>query len=126
MSANARARLGGGEGYRRPSDAALDELTTAVTSDTAGASDTAGTQGSTVTSETRGTSGSRNAELRDHVKVARSKANQMRDAVWFLSEHGRPRVQLGELLDEAVDQWLERAKDQHNSGADFPRRGRLR
>lgn len=31
------------------------------------------------------------AERRDHVKVARSLADEMRDAVWFFSEHGRPR-----------------------------------
>jgi hypothetical protein len=50
----------------------------------------------------------------------------MRDAVWFLSEHGRPRVQLGELLDEAVEAWLAEAKKTHNEGQDFPHRGRLR
>jgi len=46
--------------------------------------------------------------------------------VWFLSEHGRPRVQLGELLDEAIEAWLTDAKKQHNGGQAFPHRGRLR
>jgi hypothetical protein len=50
----------------------------------------------------------------------------MRDAVWFFSEHGRPRVQLGELLDEAVETWLAEAKKAYNDGQNFPHRGRLR
>jgi hypothetical protein len=50
----------------------------------------------------------------------------MRDAVWFLSEHGRPRVQLGELLDEAIEAWLAEAKKTYNEGQDFPHRGLLR
>lgn len=60
------------------------------------------------------------------MKLARSLADEMRDAVWFLSEHGRPRVQLGELLDEAVRSWLAAAKATHNEGNQFPVRGRLR
>lgn len=83
-----------------------------------------------VTSDTAEISGTRGArtgpELRDHVKVARDLANEMRDAVWFLSEHGRPRVQLGELLDEAVEAWLARTKTETNGGEPFPKRGRLR
>lgn len=63
---------------------------------------------------------------RQHVKLRADLADQMRDAVWFLSEHGRPRVQLGELLDEAVTAWLEQSKQAHNGGADFPHKGRLR
>jgi len=66
------------------------------------------------------------AEPRDHVKVARSLAAEMRDAVWFLSEHGRPRIQLGELFDEAVRTWLEATKAAHNNGRPFPGRGPLR
>ena len=62
----------------------------------------------------------------EHVKVRRALADEMRDAVWFLSEHGRPRVRLGELLDEAVSAWLDEVKREHNGGEDFPRRGRLR
>lgn len=63
---------------------------------------------------------------RQHVKLRGDLADQMRDAVWFFSEHGRPRVQLGELLDEAMEAWLTDAKARHNEGRDFPRRGRLR
>ncbi len=64
--------------------------------------------------------------LRQHVKLRSDLADEVRDAVWFLSEHGRPRVQLGELLDEAVDAWLADAKVRYNGGGDFPHRGRLR
>lgn len=75
---------------------------------------------------TPGTSGTVTTELREHVKVRRALVDQMRDAVWFFSEHGRPRVRLGELLDEAVSAWLDDAKRQHNGGEDFPRKGPLR
>jgi hypothetical protein len=92
-------------------------------SDTAGNSEDGGTEGPRGTSDPQG---ARKAEPRDHVKLARSLADEMRDAVWFLSEHGRPRVQLGELLDEAVRSWLDAAKAQHNKGERFPVRGRLR
>jgi hypothetical protein len=56
------------------------------------------------------------------VKLRRDLANEMRDAVWFLSEHGRPRVHLGELLDEAIAGWLQATKAAHNDGRRFPRR----
>jgi hypothetical protein len=36
--------------------------------------------------------------------------DEMRDVVGFLSEHGRPRVQLGEILDAAVKRWLTEVK----------------
>jgi hypothetical protein len=123
---------------RRASEAALDSLLDPGTSVPSGASDngsTSGNRGSTVTSDIRsnrdtggfqGASGTRSIEPRDHVKLRRSLANEMRDAVWFLSEHGRPRVQLGEILDEAVERWLTEMKQEHNGGEDFPRRGRLR
>jgi hypothetical protein len=94
--------------------------------------DTAGTPGSSDhrgvldTAGTRGTSEKPKPAARDHVKLRRDLAADMRDAVWFLSEHGRPRVQLGELLDEAVEAWLAEAKKTHNEGQDFPHRGRLR
>lgn len=68
----------------------------------------------------------RPVDLREHVKIRRALADEMRDAVWFLSEHGRPRVRLGELLDEAVSDWLDQVKRSHNGGGDFPRKGRLR
>ncbi len=102
-----------------------------------GASGTGGSTGTMSVSVAPGTSGAegtagnsdvseRRTEPRDHVKVRRSLAAEMRDAVWFLSEHGRPRVQLGELLDEALQAWLTEAKATHNGGESFPRRGRLR
>lgn len=140
MSAN--SRLGGGTGYRRPSLDVLDALTDPGTSGTAVTSDTSGNQSLAVTSEVSATSGiistsgnrvtsgtspnKRSAELRDHVKVARPLVDEMRDAVWFLSEHGRPRVQLGELFDEAVRAWLDAVKAEANGGESFPVRGRLR
>ena len=94
-----------------------DAAGTPGSSDHRGVSDTAGT---------RGTSEKPKPAARDHVKLRRDLAADMRDAVWFLSEHGRPRVQLGELLDEAVEAWLAEAKKIHNGGQDFPHRGRLR
>lgn len=63
---------------------------------------------------------------RQHVKVRSDLVDQMRNAVWFLSEHGRPRVQLVEVFDEAVEQWLTANKQRYNDGEDFPERGRLR
>jgi hypothetical protein len=129
---------------RRASEAALDSLIDPGTSGTSGASvlrdssdnrSTSDNRGSTVTSGirgnrdtggVRGASGARSIEPRDHVKLRRSLADEMRDAVWFLSEHGRPRVQLGEILDEAVERWLTEVKQEHNGGENFPRRGRLR
>ncbi len=97
-------------------------------SGTEGTSDTGDIEGDPGTSGIEGNLGtsSDKAEPRDHVKVRRSLAGEMRDAVWFLSEHGRPRVQLGELLDEALQAWLAEAKGKHNGGQNFPKRGRLR
>ena len=102
-------------------------------SDTIGGSGYEGTSanlGTKGTSDISGSSGARAAKPpatpRDHVKVARPLTDEMRDAVWFLSEHGRPRVQLGELLDEAIVAWLGTAKAKYNEGEPFPVRGRLR
>lgn len=120
---------------RRASEAALDSLLDAGTSGTSGFSvtrdipdnrSTSDIRGNRDTGGTRGASGTRLNEPRDHVKLRRSLADEMRDAVWFLSEHGRPRVQLGEIIDEAVERWLTEVKQEHNGGEDFPRRGRLR
>ena len=80
------------------------------------------TVGNSVTPDTSPTK----ANPRQHVKLAAPLADELRDAVWFLSEHGRPRVQLGELLDEAVAAWLNEVKGAHNGGEAFPHRGRLR
>src|SRR3954453_6523710 len=90
------------------------------TSGTSGSSDTSGTSSDPDTSERRPPA------RRTHVKLRNDLACEMRDAVWFLSEHGRPRVQLGELLDEAIEAWLAEAKKTHNEGQDFPHRGLLR
>ena len=111
----------GNSGNQRPSgyreNSAADQGTPHV-------SGTSGTRTTPVASSGRGPKPT--AEPRDHVKVARSLAAEMRDAVWFLSEHGRPRIQLGELFDEAVRTWLEATKAAHNNGRPFPGRGPLR
>ena len=127
---------------RRASEAALDALinpgtpgssgtwSTRDTSVTAGTPDGGGTSNTSGTESASGTRGTSSASMptepREHVKVRRALADEMRDAVWFLSEHGRPRVRLGELLDEAVSAWLDEVKREHNGGEGFPRRGRLR
>lgn len=136
----AHSRLGS---YRRPSEDMLDALTetrrdaldTAGNSENRGNSDTAGVSDTAeilVTSVTPGTSGParspvrKPARPRDHIKLDQELAQRMRNAVWFLAEHGRPRVQLGELIDEAVSQWLAKAEASYNGGESFPDRGRLR
>ncbi len=103
-----------------------------VTSVTQGSPGTADTPDNVVTPDTSNARRGHTAEngkrstLRDHVKLRRDLADEMRDAVWFLAEHGRPRVQLGELLDEAIEAWLSETKKRLNDGADFPHKGRLR
>ena len=130
--------------YAPPLDGTLDALTdlgaSQDTSDTRGVLEGLGTRDTSDTSDTRDTPGIRgipgtqqgtatngnHREVRTHVKVRGPLVDEMRDAVWFLSEHGRPRVQLGELIDEAVAEWLSRIKAELNGAEDFPRRGRLR
>jgi len=130
-----KALPGKDTGITRPMDRALDTLTDPDTRGTSSVQVNRGTQGNSGTSviqDVSGTHGTRgnkqraNPALRDHVKLRRDLADEMRDAVWFLSEHGRPRVQLGELLDEAIEAWLSDTKKQHNEGQTFPHRGRLR
>lgn len=137
-----KALPGKDSGITRPMDRALDTLTdpegisgvrgTRGVKGTLGASgvreseENAGSSDVSATVVTRGTSIRPKAIPREHVKLRRDLADEMRDAVWFLSEHGRPRVQLGELLDEAIDAWLIVAKEQYNDGHPFPHRGRLR
>ncbi len=134
-----KALPGKDSGITRPMDRALDTLTdpegtpgvrgTRSIKDTLGTrefEETTGTSDSSGTLVTRGTSTRPKAIPREHVKLRRDLADEVRDAVWFLSEHGRPRVQLGELLDEAIDAWLIVAKEQYNEGHTFPHRGRLR
>ncbi len=96
------------------------------TGDTRGTPDTTDSGSTRGTSGTRGTSEERRPMPRQHIKLRSDLADELRAAVWFLSERGRPRVQLGELLDEAVEAWLEEAKQRHNEGQAFPDRGRLR
>jgi hypothetical protein len=94
-----------------------ETFVTAGTPDNGGTSNTSGTEGAP---GTRGNPiASIPTEPREHVKVRRALADEMRDAVWFLSEHGRPRVRLGELLDEAVSAWLDEVKREHNGGRAF-------
>lgn len=105
----------------RPADEALG---TSVGSGTSVSQDTPRTASASAAAD-RGRSVDAPA-ARQHVKLRADLADQMRDAVWFFSEHGRPRVQLGELLDEAIAAWLEQSKRAHNGGDDFPHKGRLR
>jgi len=130
-----KALPGKDTGITRPMDRALDTLTDPGTRGTPGVQGNQGFQDTSGTAVTQDVSGSRGTPrteqwtkpaLRDHVKLRRDLADEVRDAVWFLSEHGRPRVQLGELLDEAIEAWLTDAKKQHNGGQAFPHRGRLR
>lgn len=118
-----KALPGKDTGITRPMDRALDTLTDPGTQ---GTPSVQGNRGFQDTSGTPGTEQWTKPALRDHVKLRRDLADEVRDAVWFLSEHGRPRVQLGELLDEAIEAWLTDAKKQHNGGQAFPHRGRLR
>jgi len=128
-----KALPGKDSGITRPMDRALDTLTdpegTSGVRGTGGVrepEETSGTSGTSGTVVTRGALVRSKAIPREHVKLRRDLADEVRDAVWFLSEHGRPRVQLGELLDEAIDAWLVVAKEQYNEGHTFPHRGRLR
>lgn len=141
MSAN-KARQALPSTYSRPAmDETLDRLTDPGASGTSGnggtrdTSGSPGTRGNRGDSETFGTTGKQGvtsgtsgntASQRQHVKLAEPLAAELRDAVWFLSEYGRPRVKLGEVLDEAVAAWLAQTKAEHNGGEDFPHRGSLR
>jgi hypothetical protein len=118
----------GAPGTSDTSDSSVtwDTQVTGDSGDTSGAPVSPGTSGPSGVLDTSGTSGKPKPVARDHVKLRRDLAAEMRNAVWFLTEHGRPRVQLGELLDEAIETWLAEAKKTHNEGQDFPHRGRLR
>lgn len=100
---------------------------------TSGTQDNSGTLGVADTSVVSGTTGARGVQdtstppkARQHVKLRGDLADELRDAVWFLGASTRPRVQLGELLDEAVGEWLTKVKAEQNGGEDFPHKGRLR
>jgi hypothetical protein len=64
----------------------------------------------------------RTAEPRQHMKVRASLAEELRDAVSFMVDHGQPRMKLNDALDEAVAEWLHRAKQEQNGGDEFPLR----
>lgn len=96
------------------------------TSDTPGTSDTLVASGTPGVQTVKNASASAKPAARQHVKLRGDLADELRDAVWFLGASTRPRVQLGELLDEAVGEWLAKVKAEHNGGEDFPRKGRLR
>ncbi len=107
----------------------LGNSDTLIISGTSGTSDTSYASDRSTTSSTKSTDFElRDSKLspREHVKIARPLADEMRDAVWFFSDNGRPRVRLGDLLDEAIRSWLEMSKQVHNDGGNFPVRGRLR
>lgn len=59
-------------------------------------------------------------------KYDRELLQQLRDAVLFLRQRGRPTMGLIDVLDEAITQWLERQKQAVNDGNDFPPGGNLR
>lgn len=116
MPADARRALP--SDFRRPTDAALDHLT-----------DPSVTSGNAVTSGTgvsREVTTKRSRPPSEHVRLPRPVVDEMRDAVWFLGEHGRPRVTLVEILEEAVIAWLDQTKKAQNNGEPFPHRGALR
>lgn len=110
--------------FRRPTDAALDHLTDpSVTSGNTGTSGNAVTSGTGVSREV---TAKRSRPPSEHVRLPRPIVDEMRDAVWFLAEHGRPRLTLVEILEEAVTAWLTETKQAQNGGEPFPRRGALR
>lgn len=59
-------------------------------------------------------------------KYDRELLQQLRDAVLFLRQRGRPTMGLIDVLDEAITEWLERQKQAVNDGKDFPPGGNLR
>jgi len=109
MSASRRQALP--PDLRRPSDVALDHLTD---------------PGNTVTPVNTVTRGTKSRPSTEHVRLPRAVVDEYRDAVWFLGDHGRSRLTLVELLAEVATEGLQRLKDAHNGGEDFPRRGALR
>ncbi len=59
-------------------------------------------------------------------KYDRELLQQLRDAVLFLRQRGRPTMGLIDVLDEAITQWLQRQKQAVNDGKNFPPGGNLR
>lgn len=63
---------------------------------------------------------------RDPTKVDAELLQQMRDFTAFIRGKGRPMAELGELLDEALSEYLDRKRRELNEGERFPHIGRLR
>src|SRR5512144_532470 len=63
---------------------------------------------------------------RDPTKVNAELLQQMRHLTAFIRGRGRPMAELGELLDEALSEYLDRRRDELNEGQAFPNVGRLR
>lgn len=59
-------------------------------------------------------------------RVDATKLQQMRNLTAFYRSKGRPLVELGELLDEALEEYLGRKRQELNDGKDFPEIGKLR
>lgn len=87
---------------------------------TSGNSDYPDNRGDSVSRTGRRPGPPRTAEPRQHLKVRASLAEQLRDAVSFMVDHGQPRTKLNDVLDQAVEQWLLQAKKAQNGGEDFP------
>jgi hypothetical protein len=63
---------------------------------------------------------------RDPTKVDADLLQQMRNLTAFVRGRGHPMAELGELLDEALSEYLERRRHELNGGEGFPDVGRLR
>lgn len=63
---------------------------------------------------------------RDPTKVNAELLQQMRNLTAFIRGRGRPMAELGELLDEALSEYLDRRRNELNEGQAFPYVGRLR
>lgn len=68
----------------------------------------------------------RPAAPRVPTRVDATKLQQMRNLTAFYRSKGRPLVELGELLDEALEEYLRRKRQELNDGKDFPEIGKLR
>jgi hypothetical protein len=60
------------------------------------------------------------APRRRPLKVHEDLADQLREAVLFLRGHGRPELTQNELLDEIIQQGLDRIRNERNDGRPFP------
>jgi hypothetical protein len=85
-------------------------------------SDNLGNAGHLVTRAARKPGPPRTAEPRQHLKVRATLAEELRDAVSYMIDHGQPRTKLNEVIDQAVERWLAQAKKELMNGNDFPLR----